>query len=43
MATSGRSQRFGVTDGAGDDEAPIHQELDQAVTQDGRVFRDDDA
>ncbi len=37
------AQRFWVTDGAGDDKAPIHQELDQAVAEHSRVFRDDDA
>ena len=35
-------QRVGVAHGVGDDEAPIGQELDQAVAQDGRVLGDDD-
>ena len=36
------AQRAGVADGAGDDEAAVDQELDQAVAQDGRVLGDGD-
>ena len=47
MATSGRPVRpiaaaIGIAHGAGDHEAPVDQQLDQAVAQDGRIFGDDD-
>ena len=38
----GAAQRGRVTDGAGDHEAAVHQELHQAVAEDGRVLRDGD-
>ena len=37
------SQGVGVAHGVGDHEAPVDQQLDQAVAQDGRVLGDDDA
>ena len=36
------AQGVGVGDGAGDDEAAVDQQLDEAVAQDGRVLGDDD-
>ena len=48
-ATSGRSpldrsaQGLGIGHGAGDGEAPVGQQLDEPVAQDGRVLGDDDA
>jgi len=49
MATSGAvpfnrpPQGLGFAHGTVDHEASVHQELDESVTQDGRVLGDDDA
>jgi hypothetical protein len=37
------SQSIWSADRVGDHKAPINQQLDQTVTQDGRVLSDDDA